>query len=114
MILFPVAPYVFATEPEFLTNPVSHYHMTGCYGLFVSIGYFMYDTLDIFINTLHHKDTFERLIHHIFSTAGIVRILYTGDMTAYGLMVLVAEINTIFIRTRKLLMLKGETQHQYY
>ena len=72
-----------------------------------------YDTGDIVMTTWHNKDRNERLLHHILSSVCILRILFIGRMMGVGLMVLVAEINTIFLRLRQLMRLAGRLLTTY-
>ena len=61
--LVSVAPVVLFAETDFTSktgyffDPIRYSSETGSSALIISMGYFVFDSVDIFINTLHHRGT---------------------------------------------------------
>ena len=72
-----------------------------------SIGYFLYDALDMLI--YHRKrSTYELLVHH-FSVVFCYSLAVTSqEYIAYGALSLIVEINSIFLHARQLFIITHE------
>ncbi|KAK2177830.1 hypothetical protein NP493_577g02032 [Ridgeia piscesae] len=68
------------------------------------LGYFLYDFIDIIINKKIIK-FWEVLIHHIAVGGMFFYNVIQCQCIAYNVVALLAEINTIFLHTRKLLQM---------
>lgn len=98
------APLAFAAQPS-LGADMIHAYSTGAHTLIsVSIGYFIYDFLDMAI--YHRKgSTYELLIHHAMVILCFGIAVSTRTYVAYAALSLVVEINSIFLHARQLLMI---------
>lgn len=78
-------------------------HVLVCF----SIGYFLYDALDMVI--YHRKrSTYELLVHH-FSVVFCYSLAVTShEFIAYGALSLIVEINSIFLHARQLFIITHE------
>lgn len=92
--------------PELWSDP---YSFTCQYGRLVSVfsmGYFTHDLIDMIIygEALRSK---EYIFHHAFSLIGLASILATGRLLGLALICLLAEVQTIFLHGRTILLLLG-------
>ena len=72
-----------------------------------SIGYFIYDALDMLI--YHRKrSTYELLIHHFLVILCFTIGIVSREYVAYAALSLMVEINSIFLHTRQLFIITGE------
>ena len=72
-----------------------------------SIGYFIYDALDMII--YHRKrSTYELLIHHFLVVICFSIAVFSHQYVAYGALSLMVEINSVFLHARQLFIITGE------
>lgn len=80
----------------------------------VSIGYFIYDFIDMLLN--HRKrSSYELMIHHFFVIICFGLSVLTRQYIGYAVVALLVEVNSIFLHTRQLMIIKGvPRQHSGY
>ncbi|ODM97209.1 TLC domain-containing protein 2 [Orchesella cincta] len=91
-------------HPRVAENVVSTYsdfsHRLVCY----SVGYFIFDFLDMLIN--HRKrSSYELMIHHVFVLSCFTLSIATRYYLAFTIISLVVEVNSIFLHWRQLLII---------
>ena len=74
-----------------------------------SIGYFIYDGLDML---LYHrkKSTWELLVHHFFVILCFGIGVFSNQYVAYAGLSLMAEVNSVFLHSRQLFIICGESK----
>ncbi|XP_063221074.1 TLC domain-containing protein 2-like [Bacillus rossius redtenbacheri] len=96
----------FWQSPEIRENLISIYTESSHHLLSVSVGYFIYDLLDIGLN--HRKrSSYELMVHHIVVILCFGLAVSTRYYLGYGLMALLVEMNSIFLHVRQLLLIQG-------
>jgi len=83
-------------------------HLLAC----VSLGYFLYDVIDMTLNTWPRRSTKEMLVHHlavgvVFAVAASTRAYVSGIACA-----LFVEVNSIFLHARTLLKMSSSKAAQ--
>jgi len=101
------APICFYQAPEMhddLINKSTYSsHVLVCF----SIGYFLYDAMDMLI--YHRKrSTYELLLHHFCVTFCYGLAVTSHKYIAYGALSLIVEINSVFLHARQLFILTHE------
>jgi len=100
------APFVFyqAVKQDDLISTFT----PSCHALVsFSIGYFIYDALDMVI--YHRKrSTYELLVHHFMVITCLGIAVSTRQYVAYGGLSLMVEVNSVFLHTRQLFIITGE------
>jgi len=80
----------------------------------VSVGYFIYDFIDMAIN--HRKrSSFELMIHHfcVITCFGLAEL--THRYIGYAVVALLVEVNSVFLHLRQLFIIQGVSrQHPIY
>jgi len=101
------APFVFYQAPEMQDDLISTF-TPSCHALVsFSIGYFIYDALDMVI--YHRKrSTYELLVHHFMVITCLGIAVSTRQYVAYGGLSLMVEVNSVFLHTRQLFIITGE------
>jgi len=101
------APFVFYEAPEMQDDLISTF-TPSCHALVsFSIGYFLYDALDMVI--YHRKrSTYELLLHHFMVITCLGIAVSTRQYVAYGGLSLMVEVNSVFLHTRQLFIITGE------
>jgi hypothetical protein len=101
------APFVFYQAPEMQDDLISTF-TPSCHALVsFSIGYFLYDALDMVI--YHRKrSTYELLVHHFMVITCLGIAVSTRQYVAYGGLSLMVEVNSVFLHTRQLFIITGE------
>lgn len=104
----------FYWHPEMTKDLIGTYSTSSHLLVSVSVGYFMYDFMDMAL--YHHKrSSYELMIHHFcvilcFGLAELTR-LYVG----YAVVALLVEVNSVFLHTRQLFIIQGfSRQHSVY
>nr|CAH8829759.1 unnamed protein product [Trichobilharzia regenti] len=90
--------------PELLDNPVDHVVPFTYFMVALSTGYFYYDFLDM----IAHRQVFkmwELTLHHISVLGAFTYNVLTVRYIAYTVIALLAEVNSIFLHTRKLMQM---------
>jgi hypothetical protein len=101
------APAVLYSNPDMCNNLISAWtpstHALVCF----SIGYFIYDALDMVI--YHRKrSTYELLIHHFLVILCYSIAVFTHTYIAYGALSLMVEVNSVFLHSRQMFIICGE------
>lgn len=101
------APICFYQAPEMRDDLIRKFTYSSHVLVSFSIGYFLYDALDMFI--YHRKrSTYELLVHH-FSVVFCYGLAVTSrQYIAYGALSLIVEINSIFLHARQLFIITHE------
>jgi len=101
------APFVFYQAPGMQDDLISTF-TPSCHALVsFSIGYFIYDALDMVI--YHRKrSTYELLVHHFMVITCLGIAVSTRQYVAYGGLSLMVEVNSVFLHTRQLFIITGE------
>ncbi|CAL8090955.1 unnamed protein product [Orchesella dallaii] len=91
-------------HPRVAENVVSTYsdfsHRLVCY----SVGYFIFDFLDMLMN--HRKrSSYELMLHHVFVLSCFILSIVTRYYLAFTIISLVVEVNSIFLHWRQLLII---------
>ena len=73
----------------------------------VSIGYFAYDFVDMFLYTWHKRSTKEMLMHHIVVLTCFGIAAHTQLYVPYAAISLVVEVNSMCLHARALLLIAG-------
>ncbi|XP_013403668.1 TLC domain-containing protein 2 [Lingula anatina] len=104
----------FVVLPEMVDDLVGHYTMYSYLLVCFSVGYFIYDFGDILVNK-HMLKMWEVQAHHIAINVTFgYHVLYCTCI-GYNVVALLAEVNTVFLHTRKLLQLsKVDYNHWGY
>ena len=103
------APLAFVSQPS-LGADMIHAYSTSAHALIsISIGYFIYDALDMVI--YHRKrSTYELLIHHFLVVTCYTIGVSSNKYVAYAALSLMVEINSTFLHTRQLFIITGEAK----
>lgn len=101
------APICFYQAPEMRDDLIRTFTYSSHVLVSFSIGYFLYDALDMLI--YHRKrSTYELLVHH-FSVVFCYGLAVTSrEFIAYGALSLIVEINSIFLHARQLFIITHE------
>lgn len=91
-------------HPEFIEDPVSFKSPLLYLMVAFSSGYFLYDTLDMVMNNKLLKH-WEVTLHHIFVVPGFWYNWHAQTCIGFSLVALLAEINSFFLHSRKLLQI---------
>ena len=95
------------TEPNWLRNFHIAYTDNGAKATTITLGYFIYDIIDMFLTAWSEKGTGEVMLHHTFSGICIAYAAVNGNMVGFSLIGMTIEFNTIFLHLRKLLRMSG-------
>jgi len=101
------APICFYQAPEMRDDLIRTFTYSSHVLVSFSIGYFLYDALDMMI--YHRKrSSYELLVHH-FSVVFCFSLAVTSqEYIAYGALSLTVEINSIFLHARQLFIITHE------
>jgi len=104
------SPLAFYLAPDMRDDLITSF-TTSCYCLVsFSIGYFIYDACDMLI--YHRKrSTYELLIHHFLVISCFTIAVTSHQFVAYGALSLMVEVNSIFLHTRQLFIIMGESKN---
>lgn len=92
--------------PELVSDLIS-YHNFYIYSMVAfSTGYFLHDLIDIVVNK-QSSSMWEVIPHHVAITTMFIANLVHCHCIAYSVIALLAEVNTVFLHSRKLLQMAG-------
>lgn len=101
------SPLAFYQAPEMSNDLISTFTPSTHALVSFSIGYFIYDALDMII--YHRKrSTYELLIHHFLVVICFSIAVFSHQYVAYGALSLMVEINSVFLHARQLFIITGE------
>eukprot|EP00088_Acartia_fossae_P001859 TRINITY_DN10724_c0_g2_i3.p1 TRINITY_DN10724_c0_g2~~TRINITY_DN10724_c0_g2_i3.p1 ORF type:complete len:289 (+),score=56.02 TRINITY_DN10724_c0_g2_i3:83-949(+) len=103
------SPLVLYSNPDMCNDLINVWtpatHALVCF----SIGYFLYDALDMMI--YHRKrSSYELLIHHTMVIVCYSIAVSTHKYIAYGALSLMVEVNSVFLHSRQLFIICGESK----
>lgn len=104
----------FYWHPKLAEDLIGTYSLSSLLLVSVSVGYFIYDFLDM---ALHHrkKSSFELMIHHFFVITCFGLSELTLRYIGYAVVALLVEVNSVFLHLRQLLIIQGVSrQHPVY
>uniref|UniRef100_A0A1B6CUI8 TLC domain-containing protein n=1 Tax=Clastoptera arizonana TaxID=38151 RepID=A0A1B6CUI8_9HEMI len=91
--------------PEFHEDLISYWTPSAHCLIAFSIGYFIYDLIDMGLNDRKSK-TFELMAHHTLVISCFFLSLSTYRYTGFTLMALLVEVNSIFLHIRQLMIIQ--------
>jgi len=96
----------FYWEPRMAKDLISTYSASAHTLVSISVGYFIYDFLDM---ALHHRkrSSYELMIHHICVILCFGLSELTCHYIGYSVVALLVEVNSIFLHLRQLLIIQG-------
>jgi len=101
------APLTFYQAPEMRDDLIRKFTYSSHTLVSFSIGYFLYDALDMFL--YHRKrSTYELLVHHFMVVLCYSLAVTSGQFIAYGALSLIVEINSVFLHMRQLFIITHE------
>ncbi|XP_050410628.1 TLC domain-containing protein 2 [Patella vulgata] len=104
----------FILYPELTDDLLYHINYFTYCMVAVSTGYFMYDFLDMLMNNKLLK-LWEVTLHHLAVTSIFYFNIYKQAYIAFNCVALLAEVNSFFLHSRKLLqMLQYQFQDSFY
>jgi hypothetical protein len=106
---------VILCEPDFLTSSwVTWYKPSAVFTLSVSTGYFIYDFIDLVATSIYAKAP-AILVHHVLVGICYIAALFYRVGLPFLVLMLLLEINSVFLHVRKLMSMIGFTvkSHTY-
>ena len=100
-------PVAFYQAPEMRDDLIKTFTFSSHSLVCFSIGYFLYDAIDMVI---YHrkKSTYELLLHHLLVILCFGLAVTYKLFVAYGALSLMIEINSVFLHTRQLFIITNE------
>jgi len=103
------SPVVLYSNPDMSNDLINAWtpstHALVCF----SIGYFLYDALDMML--YHRKrSSYELMIHHTLVILCYSIAVFTHTYIAYGALSLMVEVNSVFLHSRQLFIICGESK----
>jgi len=103
------SPLAFYHAPEMSDDLIRTFSPFCLHLVCFSIGYFIYDALDMII--FHRKkSTWELLVHHFFVILCFSIGVFSSQYVAYAGLSLMAEVNSVFLHSRQLFIICGESK----
>jgi len=103
------SPIAFYQAPDMCDDLINKFTPSMHALVSFSIGYFIYDALDMVI--YHRKrSTYELLIHHFLVVTCYTIGVSNNKYVAYAALSLMVEINSTFLHTRQLFIITGEAK----
>ncbi|XP_062591701.1 TLC domain-containing protein 2-like [Saccostrea cucullata] len=104
----------FVLYPEIFDDLIEHINYFTYMMVAFSTGYFIYDSIDMYLNG-RLLSNWEVTLHHIAVTSMFWSNVHQGSCIGYNCVALMAEINSFFLHSRKLLqMWKIGFDHWFY
>lgn len=72
----------------------------------LSVGYFVYDFIDMALNDRKSK-SYELMVHHMLVISCFMLSMSTYNYTGYTLMALLVEVNSVFLHVRQLMIIQN-------
>jgi len=103
------SPVVLYSNPDMSNDLINAWtpaaHALVCF----SIGYFLYDAMDMMI--YHRKrSSYELMIHHSLVIICYSIAVFTHRYIAYGALSLMVEVNSVFLHSRQMFIICGESK----
>ncbi|XP_071790844.1 TLC domain-containing protein 2-like [Asterias amurensis] len=98
------------SSPELLDDLIHNVTPMGEVLVAISVGYFIYDVIDILLYR-SVTNTWPLLIHHIVILFCFGISLYLRSFIVYSLVSLAAEINSVFLHFRQILLIVNTPKH---
>lgn len=104
----------FVYEPQMAEDLIQTYTTAAHTLISASVGYFVYDTLDMIVYQ-RSRQTLELLLHHFVIIVCFGIAIFTYFYVGYAILALIVELNTIFLHVRQLLQTCGFSKsNQFY
>lgn len=104
----------FMSEPKMAEDLIQTYTTSAHTLISASVGYFVYDTLDMIVYQ-RSRQTLELLLHHVVIILCFGIAIFTYLYVGYAVLALIVELNTIFLHMRQLFQTCGFSKsNQYY
>ncbi|CAJ0585483.1 unnamed protein product, partial [Mesorhabditis spiculigera] len=101
-------------DPNFVQSPYEYSTDAAAYVFLFSMGYFLYDLVDMYIHG-ELPNSKEYFVHHSLVIIAFSIILYTGRLFGFAMIGLLVEVQTIFLHLRTMVRLLGATrEHPMY
>lgn len=94
----------FWSAPDMRRDLISEWTPASYTLISISIGYFIYDLIDMAVNDPKSK-TYELLLHHFMVILSFMTAMTQRKYIGYTLMALLVEVNSVFLHSRQLLLL---------
>ncbi|XP_072026466.1 TLC domain-containing protein 2-like [Amphiura filiformis] len=91
-------------SPEYLQDLIGTYTQLGEITIAISVGYFIYDCADL-IKCNGMTNTWPLVLHHCLAGFFAASFLYMQRLAGYAIFTIVAEINSVFLHGRQLLLM---------
>ncbi|KAL4223232.1 TLC domain-containing protein 2 [Mactra antiquata] len=98
--------YCFVEKPVMAEDLIKTHTLSGHTLISMSVGYFVYDTIDMMIYQ-RTRQSFELLLHHIVIILCFGLAVCTKLYIGYAVLALIVELNSIFLHLRQLLQCCG-------
>lgn len=95
----------FWSTPEMRKDLISEFTPASYSLISFSIGYFIYDLIDMAVNDRKSK-TYELLLHHFLVILSFTTAMSQKKYIGYTLMALLVEVNSVFLHSRQLLLMQ--------
>lgn len=92
------------TDNNYIREPYDYHKQNAEYVFLFSMGYFIYDLLDMYIH-LELASSKEYLIHHSLVITAFSIILGTGRLFGLAMIALLVEVQTVFLHLRTMVRL---------
>ncbi|KAJ1359171.1 hypothetical protein KIN20_017843 [Parelaphostrongylus tenuis] len=101
--------YSLLSDPNYFKDSYDYKTDSAQYVFLFSMGYFIYDLLDMYIHG-EAANSKEYLIHHSLVILVFSIILLTGKLFGFAMIGLLVEVQTVFLHLRTMVRLTGHTK----
>ncbi|UXI15171.1 asparaginyl tRNA synthetase [Sarcoptes scabiei] len=97
-------------NPTLLTDVIDTYSYWGYLLTSFSLGYFVYDTIEM-LRYVEKKGTFELVLHHFMVMGCFSNTIFYNRFIGLNMIALLIELSNIFLHFRQLLLLSNYSKH---
>ena len=94
----------FYQEPKLAEDVINTFTLSAYSMMGVSLGYFLYDTMDMLIYN-RNRQSYELIFHHTVITSCFWIAIFLRQYIGYATVALLVEVNSVFLHLRQLLQL---------
>ncbi|EYC10018.1 hypothetical protein Y032_0058g2946 [Ancylostoma ceylanicum] len=94
------------SDPNYFKEPYDYRTDSAQYVFLFSMGYFIYDLIDMYIHG-EAPNSKEYFVHHSLVISAFTVILLTGKLFGFAMIGLLVEVQTIFLHLRTMVRLAG-------
>ncbi|VDP15211.1 unnamed protein product, partial [Heligmosomoides polygyrus] len=94
------------SDSNYVKEPYDYTATSAQYVFLFSMGYFIYDLIDMLIHGEAHNSK-EYIVHHSLVLTVFSIILFTGKLFGFAMIALLVEVQTIFLHLRTMVRLTG-------